>query len=67
MLRGTIKKLIADKGFGFIVQEVKGPDVFFHHSVVAGGSFNGLQEGDVVEFEYVDGAKGPKATNVTLV
>src|SRR5688500_16104730 len=48
MPQGTIKKLVAEKGFGFISGE-RG-DIFFHHSVVADGAFDDLQEGQAVEY-----------------
>ena len=48
MPQGTIKKIIADKGFGFIGNENK--DVFFHRSAVEGGAFEDLREGDTVDY-----------------
>lgn len=62
MPQGTVKKLVSDRGFGFIDGE-KG-DVFFHHSVVAGVPFESLYEGQTVEYQDERGAKGPKATSV---
>lgn len=56
---GKIKKLVADKGFGFI-QPDDGPDVFFHHSIVADQQFDDLTEGQRVEFT-LDSASGPKS------
>ena len=68
MPKGTIKKLVHDKGFGFIKQQ-GGQDVFFHTSVVAGGQFDDLREGQEVEFTLDQGGggkgKGPKASAVT--
>ena len=68
MPKGTIKKLVQDKGFGFIKQQ-GGQDVFFHPSVVAGGEFDNLTEGQEVEFTLDAGGggkgKGPKASSVT--
>lgn len=61
---GTIKRLVADRGFGFIVQD-KGPDLFFHHSAVDNG-FENLNEGDVVEFEVDENADRPRAKRVRL-
>ena len=61
MAQGTIKKIIADKGFGFIAGD--GDDIFFHHSAVE-GDFDDLQEGDAVEFNVGRGPKGPCAENV---
>ena len=65
-MQGTIKKLIADKGFGFIQGENKS-DLFFHHSAVEGGLFDTLQEGVQVEYEEGEGPKGPRAENVRVV
>jgi len=65
MAQGTIRKLVADKGFGFIEGE-KG-DLFFHHSAVANSNFDSLQEGQLVEYEEGRGPKGPRAENVRLV
>jgi CspA family cold shock protein len=70
MPQGTIKKVVADRGFGFISGD-RG-DVFFHHSVVQDRGFDQLHEGQTVEYE-VDpgagkgGAKGPRASSVKLV
>jgi CspA family cold shock protein len=61
METGTVKKLIADKGFGFIAGDNK--DLFFHRSAVE-GSFEDLREGDQVEFTRGEGPKGPCAENV---
>jgi CspA family cold shock protein len=63
--QGAIKKLIMDKGFGFI--ECQPSDMFFHHSVVEGIAFEELREGQVVEFEAGEGPKGPRATRVRLI
>jgi cold shock protein len=72
MPQGTIKKLVAEKGFGFISGE-RG-DIFFHHSVVADGGFDDLQEGQAVEYtlEADTGGKGrsgkgPRAGSVKPV
>lgn len=65
MSQGKIKRIIADKGFGFIESE-RG-DLFFHHSEVKTGSFDALQEGDLVEFSVGQGKKGPCATDVRPV
>ena len=65
MAQGTIKKLISDKGFGFI-QGDRG-ELFFHHSAVEGSAFDSLQEGQSVEFEEGQGPKGPRAENVRVV
>ena len=52
------------KGFGFIEQE-NGPDVFVHYSAISQDGFKTLTEGQKVEFEITNGAKGPQAINVT--
>ena len=64
MLKGTVKWYNESKGFGFIEQE-EGKDVFVHYSAIAGSGFKTLNEGDKVQFEIVDGPKGPAAANVT--
>jgi CspA family cold shock protein len=64
MPQGTIKKVVSDKGFGFI--ETDGDDVFFHCSVVEEGVFEQLQVGQRVEFTIGRGPKGPRAENVTV-
>ena len=63
MLQGKVKWFNESKGFGFIEQE-EGNDVFVHFSAIAGEGFKTLAEGDEVEFEIVDGPKGPAAGNV---
>ena len=55
MSQGTIKKLVKDRGFGFISTNSGKGDVFFHVSAVADGAFDALQEGQNVEFEIVEG------------
>ncbi len=66
MAEGTVKKLISDKGFGFIAGEGS-KELFFHHSAVADGGFETLKEGDRVEYTEGAGPKGPRAENVKLV
>jgi CspA family cold shock protein len=63
MPQGTIKKLIAEKGFGFIAGE-RG-DLFFHHSALEGTSIEALRVGQVVTYEEGRGPKGPRAERVT--
>jgi CspA family cold shock protein len=65
MAQGTIKKLVSDKGFGFIAAD--GKELFFHQSSVEGTSFDDLREGDSVEFTEGEGPKGPRAENVKPV
>ena len=61
---GTVKWFNERKGFGFIKVE-NGEDVFVHYSALQGEGFKTLKEGEKVEFDVVQGAKGPQATNVT--
>ncbi|MBK7906069.1 MAG: cold-shock protein [Gemmatimonadetes bacterium] len=65
-INGTVKWFNDAKGFGFIQRE-GGPDVFVHFSAIQSQGFKSLAEGDKVEFEIVDGQKGPQAANVTKV
>ena len=64
MARGTVKWFNEKKGFGFIQQE-GGPDVFVHFSAIKGDGFKTLAEGQLVEFDIIQDAKGAKAQNVT--
>lgn len=66
MSKGTVKWFNEAKGFGFITRE-DGVDVFAHYSAITGQGFKTLAEGDTVDFEVVDGAKGPKAINIVKV
>ena len=63
-LKGTVKWFNNAKGYGFIGRD-DGPDVFVHYSGISADGYKSLQEGDDVEFEIVDGQKGPQAANVT--
>lgn len=65
-ITGTVKWFNDAKGFGFIQRE-GGPDVFVHFSAIQASGFKSLVEGDKVEFEIVDGQKGPQAANVTKI
>jgi CspA family cold shock protein len=67
MPQGTIKKLVSDRGFGFINAEAGKDDLFFHNSEVQGGAFDSLQEGQTVDYEVGQGKKGPCATAVRPV
>jgi cold shock protein len=62
-MEGTIKRLIRDRGFGFIRSE-DGQEVFFHRSTLQGLDFDALREGERVAFELERGSKGPRAVNV---
>jgi len=66
MERGTVKWFSAEKGYGFISRE-NGNDVFVHFSAINMDGFKTLEEGMEVQFEVVDGAKGPQAANVSKV
>jgi CspA family cold shock protein len=63
MASGTIKRLVRDRGFGFI-RDDNGQEWFFHRSAVTDGSFDHLNEGQRVTFEEEPSAKGPRAGNV---
>lgn len=63
-MKGTVKWFNNQKGYGFISDE-KGNDVFVHYSGLNMEGFKSLDEGQAVEFDVVDGPKGPQATNVT--
>lgn len=66
MERGTVKWFDEKKGYGFIKPE-SGQDVFVHFKEIQGEGFKTLVEGQTVEFEKEDGAKGPQAKTVTKV
>jgi cold shock protein len=61
---GTVKWFNDAKGFGFITPENGQKDCFVHHSAIEGSGYKSLAEGDKVEFEVVQGQKGPAAQNV---
>ena len=65
MATGTVKKLVGDRGFGFITAE-DGSEVFFHRSALQGASFESLTEGQLVEFDTERGPTGPRAANVKI-
>ncbi len=64
-MKGTIKRLMADKNFGFIGPSDGSKDVFFHASGLQGVQFTQLNVGDEVSFEVEQSEKGPRAVNVT--
>lgn len=64
MQTGTVKWFNAEKGYGFISVE-GGSDVFVHFSAIQTDGFKSLEEGQQVQFEIVDGNRGPQAANVT--
>ena len=66
MAEGTVKWFNDAKGFGFIEQD-GGKDVFVHHTAIEAEGFKSLDEGARVEFDIVDGAKGPSAANVKKI
>jgi CspA family cold shock protein len=61
---GTVKWFNDSKGYGFIALEDGSKDVFVHHSAIQGEGFKTLNEGDRVQFDVVQGEKGPAAENV---
>ena len=66
MKQGTVKWFNEEKGFGFIEVE-GGKDIFVHFSSIKKDGFKPLKEGDKVEFEVEDGARGPQAANVVVL
>ena len=67
MAQGTVKWFNDSKGFGFITQDDASKDCFVHHSAIQGDGFKTLNEGDRVEFDIVQGDKGPAAENVVKI
>jgi len=66
-VRGTVKWFNDGKGYGFITRADKGKDVFVHHSAILGSGFKTLADGAEVEFDVIDGPKGPAAANVAVI
>jgi CspA family cold shock protein len=67
MATGTVKWFSDEKGYGFITPDDGSKDLFVHFSGIAGDGFKSLAEGAKVEFEAIEGNKGPQASNVRLV
>ena len=67
MVRGKVKWFNDAKGFGFITPDDGSKDVFVHHSAIEAQGFRSLAEGQAVEFNIVDGQKGPAAEGVRVV
>ena len=67
MMNGTVKWFNSDKGFGFITPADGSEDVFVHFSALNMDGFKELKDGEKVEFEVTEGAKGPQAANVTRI
>jgi len=67
MNKGTVKWFNAQKGYGFITNESTGEDVFVHFSAINTDGFKTLEEGQTVEFDIVEGDRGPQAANVTVI
>lgn len=67
IMQGKVKWFNPEKGYGFIEREDGGGDVFIHFSAIQMEGFKTLNEGEQVEFEIVEGARGPQASNVTRV
>jgi CspA family cold shock protein len=64
MPQGKVKWFNAEKGYGFIAQDGGGPDVFVHYSAISSSGYRTLDEEQIVEFDVVQGQKGPQADNV---
>ncbi len=64
MEKGTIARLVKDKGFGFISREGEDKDVFFHSNELVNAEFDSLEEGDALTFEVTESPKGLNAVNV---
>jgi CspA family cold shock protein len=67
MAQGVVKWFNAEKGFGFISVDGGGSDVFVHYSAIQADGYRSLEENQRVEFEVVQGAKGPQAEAVRIV
>ena len=67
MAQGTVKFFNAEKGYGFIDADTMDPDVFVHFSAITGSGYRSLEAGQRVEFEVVQGTRGPEARNVQVI
>ena len=67
MAQGTVKWFNAEKGFGFIAQADGGADVFVHFTAIQADGYRSLDENQRVEFDIVQGPKGPQADNVRVI
>ena len=67
MAQGTVKWFNAEKGFGFIAQADGGADVFVHFTAIQSDGYRSLDENQTVEFDIVQGPKGPQADNVRII
>ncbi|MGH2375159.1 MAG: transcription antiterminator/RNA stability regulator CspE [bacterium] len=67
MPSGTVKWFSAEKGYGFITPDEGGKDVFVHYSAIQSEGYRTLNEGQKVEYEVVQGQKGPQAANVKML
>ena len=65
-MKGTIKRMIRERGFGFVSAE-DGSEVFFHRSALTDVDFDTLEEGGSVEFDLETGDKGPRAVNLKVI
>ena len=65
MATGTVKRLVRERGFGFILGQ-DGTELFFHRSAIQGQGFDALTEGQAVEFDVERGDKGPRAVNMKV-
>jgi cold shock protein len=67
MAQGTVKWFNGEKGYGFIARDDNAADVFVHYSEIDAAGYRSLEEGQRVEFEVGQGAKGPQATGVRVI
>ena len=66
-MTGKVKWFKAEKGYGFITVEGQSNDIFVHFSAINADGYKTLEEGQAVEFDVVEGDRGPQAANVTVV